>query len=140
MPKLFSILKVLPPELWFTVICIGMIVTGILDYFLIQFDIGINRRNQMDLIYMIIIHSTSTFVSNAHNIKPKNTIYRILYGIALVVPMIFQGVIGITLYHCMKDDMFNHQMTTFREIVDSNFRLAGSAAVLHMIQRTGMVS
>lgn len=137
-PKYLSILKMLPPEMWYVVGFVGVLSVGIVTYFIVQFDSGINRRNQMDMNYMIVIHTFSfhSFVSNVHNFKPKKTTSRIMFGIRLLMPIIFQGVIGVNLYRCMKYDIFYNQMSTLCGIVDNNFRIAGSPEVFHMIHIT----
>lgn len=139
-PKYLNIVNILPPEMWFTMIFIGIFFIGIIAYLVVQFDSGVKRRNQMDLNYIMIIHLMSSFFSNAHDFKPKTAWLRILHTIIIVISLVFQGIVGVSLYQYMKEDMFYHQITTLREIVDSNFRLAGSPEVLHMIKRTELVS
>lgn len=139
-PKYLSILNILPPELWFAMFFIGVVFVGIMTYFIVQFDKGLSRRNQLDMNYMLFIHPISTFFSNPHNFKPKKTTFRMMLGHRLIMAIIFQGFVGVTVYRCMKIDIFYHQITTSHEMVDSNFRLAGSSEVLQMIKQTGMVS
>lgn len=137
--KYFNVVRTLPLELWLMVF-VGVFVIGTQTYFLMQFDAGIKRRNQMDWLYVIVIHTMSTFVTVAHNIRPKKTIIRILYAFEIVIPLFFHGVVGVNLYRYMKYDMFYDQISTIRQIVENmNFRLAGSLEVLHLIERHPMV-
>lgn len=138
-PKYINVVRTLPLELWLMVL-VGIFVIGTQIYFLIQFDASVKRRNQIDWLYVIVIHTISTFVTVAHTIKPKKSIMRMLYAMEIVIPLFFHGVVGINLYRYMKYDMFYNQISTTRQIAeDNNFRLAGSLEVLHIIGRQPMV-
>lgn len=139
-PKYINILKILPPVLWFMMIFVGMFVVGTFVYFTMQFDTSFKRRNQMDWLHAIFIHTMSTFIGATHNFNTKNSIIRILYGIELFIPLFFHCVMGANLYCYMKTEMFYHQISTIREIFINSFRLAGSPGVLHMIKRYPMVN
>lgn len=100
---------------------------------MIQFDLEYKQRNRRDWHYTTWLIVLPTVVGLSQRYQPKHFVLRLFYGYMLLVFMLAWLRSFLYGLRFVKYPNQFHQLSTIAEIVDYEFRLAGSADVLDLI-------
>lgn len=132
-PWIINIFAAATPECW-----IGMIfgvgyVCGTVMYFMVQFDMKYKHRNKRDYHYMTWFVAMPALIGMNQHFQPKSITLRLFYGYVLIIMVFAWQTFFLLGFEYFKEPIQRAQKSTIDEIVDYDFRLAGSAEVLQII-------
>lgn len=133
MLQLFSIL------IWIIIAC-QVLMQSIVLSFLIQFDRKYKQRKHRDLVYSTLLISLPSIIGISQRFHPKNSLLRIYYGFNLLCGMVIVAYIITYGYAIIKKSVWAYQLHTIAEIVQDDFRFAGSETVLESMRKQTIVS
>lgn len=87
------------------------------------------EEKPLDFIYCMIL-TVQTMIGFTSIFEPKRILLRIHYALFLVVPFWLTQIFSAHLITFISRVLFEHQIATWTEIVDHNFRLAGDISIL----------
>lgn len=107
--------------------------TGLLLYLLIQFDLDYKKRNKHDWHYTTWLIALPAVIGVSQQFHPKQFILRLFHGYMLFMLMLAWQRIFYHGVRFLKYPNQFHQKSTTTEIIEYEFRLAGSVEVFEMI-------
>lgn len=128
-----------PPGIWLTVVFIFGYFVGTIFYFLVQFDLSDEHRNDRDWHYFVFLVTLPAIIGYSARYQPKVWFVRLYYVMLLVFSMPIMIAVNTYFYNFMKVQFYHHQMSSVQEILGNKFRFVGSEDVLHVISLDEMV-
>lgn len=137
-PLAFSFFRIATPAVWVLVVGLGY-VNGLIIYLLVQLDPEPRNRN-LDLHHTIYQISLSSWIGMSQRFHPKHWPLRLYYLITLLCGMVLFTIFFSNIITSAKNRIRAHQVHSIAEMIEQNFRLAGSSAIFDKIQNQPLVS
>lgn len=138
LPLAISFIRIATPAVWILVVCVGY-VNGFILYLFVQFDTEPENR-KLDLHYTTYLISLPSWIGISQRFNPRHWPLRLYYVITLLFGMVFFAVFCFNLIVRAKVRIRYYQMHTVDELIDMDFRLAGSSAIFENVQNQPLVS
>ncbi|XP_031639772.1 uncharacterized protein LOC116351775 [Contarinia nasturtii] len=132
-PLFISVSQAISPECWLILIFGIGYVTGLILYIFIQFDLKYEKRNQLDWHYTTWLIALPAVIGVNQRFYPKYLPLRIFYGFILIMSLFHWNIVFHYGVRFIREPIQRHQISTVTEIIDEDFRLAGSAEVSNLI-------
>ena len=118
------------PEVWIIGIFGIGYTAGFVLYLMVQFDLKYENRNQRDWHYTTLLIALPTVIGISPRFHPKSTSLRIFYCFFLLACVAVWQILLFLGLKFIKIPVLKHQVSTTAEIIDWEYRLAGSTEVL----------
>lgn len=139
-PRILNFLLVVTPTVWLVQIFGIGYISGFLIYIMIQFDLDYRHRNQRDWHYTTWLISLPAVIGVNQRFQPKRFTLRIFYFFFLVNTFIGTQIFFFYVIQFVKIPIPYTQTSTVAEMIDSEFRLAGTREVYAFTMLDGRVS
>lgn len=127
------------PEVWFIIIFGYVYVGGFVLYVLLPYDLNYRDRNKRDWHYTTWLIVLPAVIGTSPNFKPLSGVNRMFYGCVLLLAVILFQICFSSIYEFLHLDIPQHQLASFQEIVERNFRLMGSPEAVNFISENQKV-
>lgn len=137
LPLWISFFGIAPPAVWFAVFGLGY-VNGFVLFFFVQLDPKPEIR-KLDLNHTLYLIALPSWIGFSQRFYPKHWPLRLYYMITLIYGMIFTA---LGLYYLLDFSIKRFradQIHKIAELIDLDFRLAGTAVILEKVREQGMV-
>lgn len=132
-PIFLGVFLAATPTVWVILIFGIGYVSGLLLYMLIQFDLKYKHHNQRDWHYTTLLIALPAVIGLSPRYHPTYGPLRIFYAFLLLMNIFVWQIIIFFGVRFTKWPAQRHQISTIAEIIDGEFRLAGSTQVLALI-------
>lgn len=139
MPMYLSQVLFMNPEPWFLIIFGYGYTSGLLLYFLIQFDVKYKQRNFRDWHYTTLLVALPACLGMSPNFRPVNGTTRLFFALMLISAFFFFQITFTRWYEFFNKQIPWRQVSSFKEIIEKDFRLAGSQDAFNILHRSGKV-
>lgn len=139
MPLFLSQMLIFEQETWFGIVFGYGYISGSLLYLLIQFDLNYEQRNNCNWHYMIFMVALSAGLGVSPSFRPKDGVVRIIYGLMLITAFLFFQIAFSNMYNFIYRQISWRQISTFEEIIESDFRLVGSREAFNVLNQSKKV-
>lgn len=137
--KMFSLLLIISPSVWFILIFGIGYGSGVLLYIMVQFDRNYKQRNQRDWHYTVWLIMLPAVIGTNQRYQPQQLAFKIFYFVILFTSMLMWNEIFFEMIRYVKQPVYKWQFTTVAEVVKNRFKLAGSDEVLTLISTDDQV-
>lgn len=137
---MWNIFLAATPECWLTLIFGVGYISGAVIYIMIQFDSKYKRRNQRDWHYTTWLIALPAVIAINQRFQPTYGPLRVFYVLLLLTMFILWQIILFFGVRFIKFPVQRHQISTIHEIIDDDFRLAGSDTVFQLISHDERVN
>lgn len=131
-PIMFSLFFIARLDSWLIVFGVGYII-GTLIYVHIQFDVEYEHRNRRDWHYAVVLTALPMVIGVNQRFYPKNFTLRLSAFYFMMAFVLAWSAIFLELIRFIKVPVQHVQVSTVSELIQREFRLAGSAEVDSLI-------
>lgn len=129
------------PEVWLIMTFGYFLMTAIIYYIFVQFDLKYKQRNRIDGHNALLLISLSVFLGTNMTFKPIYGPLRIFYGYMMISLIFFGQMTSFYILRYIKDPIPYAQVETIEEIIRSDYhQLMGSYEVYNSIRYDERVS
>lgn len=139
LPLFLNIPNAAPGVAWASlfIVCFA---NGLILFIFMQFDRKDAQCHTRDVFYATLLISMPAIIGISQRFHPKYWPLRIYY-----CSMLFEGIfifaVGLSFaLECLKKSIWAHQVYTIAEIIENNYRLAGTRTIAEIIQQQVLVS
>lgn len=132
-PMSINLFLAAKPEVWLIGFIVGIGVSGLITYIMIPFDLMNKRRNFIDMNYVLILIMMPMVIGSNLRHFPKMLPCRSLYAYSLLTTFFLWQLLFCYGGKFITIPTPRPQISTVHEIIERNFRIAGSNAVYDMI-------
>lgn len=140
MPMYLSQMLFMDPGPWFLIIFGYGYISGFLLYLLIQFDPNYEHRNCRDWHFTTWLVALPACINMSPNFYPVKGTTRIFFALMLVSAFFFFQIIFTNFYEFFNKQVPWRQISSFKEIIEQDFRLVGSREAFEMLNRSEKVT
>ncbi|XP_055309007.1 uncharacterized protein LOC129572917 [Sitodiplosis mosellana] len=133
-PMVINVFLAATPECWILLIFGIGYVSGLLIYIMIQFDFKYENRNQRDWHYTTWLVALPAVIGLNQRFHPKSMSIRIFYGFILIMMIFLWQIVFYFGIRFVKVPIQRQQVSTTAELIDSEYRLAGSHELIDLIK------
>lgn len=138
-PMIINLLSAATPECWFLMIFGVGGISALIMYFMIQFDLNYEMRNNHNLVHMIVLVALPALIGINQRFHPKFMPLRIFYGFLILIMVFAWQSIFLLGWRFFSVPAQRPQTSTVDELIDYDFRLAGSVDAFAFISQENRV-
>lgn len=138
-PKIVQVFMLVSRDCWLITIFMYGIGSSLIIYIWIQFDERFSCRNYRDIHYILLIVLLPSYIGSPSTFKPIHGPLRLYYGMILITGVLMVTAQMAHFYKFAHRAVPRYQIKTIDEIVDGNFRLAGTRQMQNLIKNDSKV-
>lgn len=132
---LAQMLSIATPESWFGIIFIYGYPCGLILYFMIQFDLKYEQRNNRDWHYTTLLVALPACIGVSPRFCPAGSFVRVFYAFMLISALFFFQILFTRTYEALHKQVPWNQVSSLGELMENDFRIIGSQEAFNLSQK-----